>query len=438
MELGFGYALEQKQTLSQAQIQSLEILTMDSGELEAFLQKEYLENPLLEYTQSRKEPQETPPAPVYEEQSGEEEENRGREIPGPEPEQLRRYLLSQLPGDPRTRALNPLLVYLIDCLEDTGYFSLPAEEVARQTGQPVSQVEQALALLRNLEPWGIFAPDLRGCLLKQLEMTGQQDTDLWKIVENHLPDVAAGKVSAIARQLKVPVSQVHRCVKALSRLNPRPLQGFSMGTAQYILPDVIVRRENGVLRVELNDDWVENYQLSDHYLSLMQRSQEPEVAAYFQKKWERVRFVMNSIDQRRKTILAISEEILVRQSAFFRGTPYLAPMTMGQIAQALNIHTSTVSRAIRGKYIQYPGGTIPMKGLFTASVGDGEEQAVGSDGIKNRIRTWISQEDPGHPLSDQALADRMKEEHIQVSRRTVTKYREELGIPSSQERKWKK
>lgn len=436
MELGLGHSLEQKQTLSQAQIQSLEILSMETAALEAFLQKEYLENPMLEHVEGGISIP-APPAASPEKDGGE-DNRQARELPSPETEGLCWYLLSQLPETPEVKALRPLLNYLIRCLDDSGFFPMTAAEAARQTPWSLEQVEQGLGWLRDLEPWGIFAADLRQCLLKQLEMAGEKGSDLWKVVDCCLEEVAAGKTQVISRKLKMPTSRVHQALRDLSKLNPRPAQGFFTGACQYILPDVVIYQEDGVLRPELNDSWIENYQISDHYMRMMRQARDPEVVAYFQKKLDRIRFVMNSIAHRRKTILAISQEILTRQLPFFKGNGCLTPMTMGQIAQALHIHTSTVSRAVRGKYIQYPGGTIEMKELFTSAVGNAVCEEVGSSGIKSRIEAWIQAEDPDRPLSDQALVDKMGQENIRISRRTVAKYREELGIPSSQERKWKK
>ena len=443
MEMNYGVSLEQKQQLSQNQIQSLEVLAMDSMELSAFLQDEYLENPLLDYSGDhdmaggREDIRQTyEQAPLLErtyEDTAEEEDRRRKDIPMPEQADIKNYILEQIPAGACNRELAE---FMTDCLDDTGFFTTPVEEVAQKTGVSEDEVRWTLKLLQELEPYGIFAPDLQHCLLKQLELQGLKNTMAYKIVENHLQDVADGKISVISRALKLSTAEVRRCIEQIAKLNPRPLGEFGAARMDYVVPDIIFRKENGKWEMELNDGWVEDYHINDYYLRMMKEASDPELSAYFRKKLERVRFVMNSIAQRRQTMMQISGQILKLQEEFLSGTGFLKPMTMTDVADQMGIHTSTVSRAIKGKYIQYPGGTVLMKNLFSTSVSAADgDMSVGVMQIKELIKELIRSEDKKKPYSDQKLVELLKEQGIAVSRRAVAKYREELGIRGSFDRK---
>lgn len=446
MELEYEIQLEQKQLLAPSQIQSLEILAMDQGELSQFLQNEYLENPLLEWSgesgmgagseELRKTYEHTVTYGRSYEEMVEEEDKRRRDIPVQDQDQIKNYLLYQLPQQRFSPSQWRLLEYLVDCLDDTGFFTVPLEEVAQKTKTSVDEAAYALSILQGLEPWGIFSPDLKSCLLKQLEMEGLRGTPVWRVVEEHLTDVAEGRISNISRSLCLSTLEVRKCIEQIARLNPRPMREFSEGKANYLVPDIIFRREKDRWEIELNDSWVEDYHINDYYVQMLKSSQDEELSQYFRSRLERVRFVMNSIAQRRQTLLAIAREVLEKQKAYLEGRDFLKPMTMKDVAEAVGIHTSTVSRAIKGKYLQYPGGTLLMKSLFSAPVstakGDG---AVGTMELKELLRELILAEDKRKPYSDQALAEALKKKNIKLSRRAVTKYREEMGIPGSYTRK---
>ena len=404
MELNYGMSLEQKQQLSQNQIQSLEVLAMDSVELSEFLQDEYLENPLLDYSEEHAMPggredigQTYEQPPVLEQNyddTAEEEDRRRKDIPMPETESIKNYILDQLPDGACSRKLAE---FMTDCLDDNGFFTIPAEEVAQKTGVPEAEVSWTLKVLQEL---------------------------------------ADGKISVISRALKLSTAEVRKCIDQIAKLNPRPLGEFGGKRNDYVVPDIIFRKDDGKWEIELNDGWVEDYHINDYYLKMMKESTDAQLGAYFQKKQERIRFVMNSIAQRRRTILQISEQILNVQEHFLDGTGFLKPMTMTDVAESLGIHTSTVSRAIKGKYIQYPCGTILMKHLFTASVSAAEgSDAVGTMQIKELMKELIRNEDKNKPYSDQKLSSLLKERGIEISRRAVAKYREELGIRGSFDRK---
>lgn len=439
MEVGFGTLLEQKQTLSQAQIQSLEILAMDSIELGRLLHDEYLENPILDYNGTEPGPVKTQEladdyagTPFYQHGEDLNEKNEGN-IPAQEKDTIRTYLLWQLDRSRYTSEEWAAMEYMTDCLEDSGFFTTPLKEVAETCGITEEQATACLNELRQLEPYGIFSEDLRHCLLKQIQVLGMEGTDLWRVVDEYLESVAAGKISEISRGLKISTASVRKCISQIGELNPRPLSGFGTEKASYIVPDIILRRENGEWYGELNDTWMEDYKINDYYLKMMKESQEEELVSYFKEKLERVRFLMASIEQRRQTIMGIVNYIIEKQKPFLDGKGPLAPMTMKDAAEALGIHPSTVSRAVRGKYVQYPNGSIFMKSLFSAPAG--KEDGVSAMGVKQSIKELIEGENHQKPYSDKELAGLLEERGIRVSRRAVAKYREEMGIRGSFERR---
>ncbi|MDD2972984.1 MAG: RNA polymerase factor sigma-54 [Lachnospiraceae bacterium] len=441
MDVKNGMFLEQRQLLSQTQIQSLEILAMDSGELKEFLQEEYLENPLLDYSgKSESAGMEAlhntydynAPRENRSEEYGEEEDKGKKDIPDQEEESVKTFLMDQLSRNDFTDREWALMEYLIDCLDETGFFTLSEEEVAAETKMPLMTVQGVLERLRHLEPFGIFAEDLKHCLLRQLEVKGLEDTDLWRIVENHLEDVADGKISNISRDMKLSTLEVRQYIEIICQLNPRPMNEFISVHANYIVPDIIFQKdEAGKWKVELNDNWVEDYHMNDYYLRMMNESKDGELASYFKLKLDRVRFIMSSIAQRRQTVQSISEAVLAHEMNFLEGKGFLEPMTMASLAEELHIHTSTVSRAIKGKYIQCPKGTIFMKNLFSGSVA----KAVGAMEIKELLKELIAGENKAKPYSDQKLAKLLLDQGIELSRRVIAKYREEMNIPGSFERR---
>ena len=439
MEVSFGTLLEQKQVLSQSQIQSLEILAMDSIELSRMLHDEYLENPVLEYTGNEPGPVKTQElagdyagTPFYQHGEDLNEKNEGN-IPAQERDTIKPYLLWQLDRSAYTDEEWAAMDYMIDCLEDNGFFETPLEEVASACGITEEQAARCLNDLRQLEPYGIFAEDLKHCLLKQIQVLGMEDTDLWQVVDGYLEAVAGGKISEISRGLGLTTAKVRKCISQIAELNPRPLAGFGTENASYIVPDIILHRENGEWYGELNDSWMEDYKINDYYLKMMKESGDEELVSYFKEKLERVRFLMGSIEQRRQTIMGIVDLIIERQKPFLEGKGPLTPMTMRGAAEALGIHPSTVSRAVRGKYLQYPNGSIFMKSLFTASAG--KEDGVSAMGVKQTLKELIEGEDHRKPYSDKDLAELLESRGIHISRRAVAKYREEMGIKGSFERR---
>lgn len=430
--------LQQQQSLSQSQIQSLQILSFDLIELNQFLHDEYLENPLLDYT-------ETVPGitksenirPYADSVLPSDMDSQGtNNISQAEGMSVKQYLLQQLDSASYSKYKWKLIHYLIDCLDDNGYFLFTPEEISGHTGADITAITECLSILRYLEPAGIFSSDLTQCLVSQLDDT-KDDFELLKlIISKHLEDVAAGRISAISRALSLSTADVRKYIDRIRMLNPKPLSGFVPGKEHYIIPDIIYSKEAGDLSVALNDSWVANYHLNDYYLQLLKTTADPELLSYFEGKLARIQFIFSCIEQRRKTLLSIAGEILKEQEAFFNLGKDLRPMTMSSLSEKLGIHPSTISRAMKGKYIQYPKGTLLCKELFsTPVISDGNNDSLSQLNIKEIIKGLIDSENKKKPYSDQSLLNLLKAQGISISRRAVTKYRLELGIANSVERK---
>lgn len=438
MDIDMNLTLQQQQSLSQSQIQSLRILSFDSMELNRFLRDEYLANPLLDYTETYPDITKTEPITSYTNLSsynGNSSLNT-LDISPLEDTSIKQYLLQQLDLTQYSKSKQHMIYYLIDCLDDNGYFRFTVEEIAQETGVDVSIIYDCLDLLKTLEPVGIFSFDLKDCLISQIDETTDNFEMMKEMISHHLEDIASGKISSISRALGISTAEVRKCIDRIRLLNPKPLSGFLPGKEEYIIPDIIFTKEDKDWTITLNDRWTANYHLNDYYVKMLKSTSDPELLHYFEGKLKSVQFIFSCIEQRRKTLLSIAETILNEQKEFFSGTGALHPMTMSSLSEKLRIHPSTFSRAIKGKYIQYPGGSVLCKGLFAAAVSSAEgDSSVSQSDIKSLIRVLIEKENKSKPYSDQTIVKLLKEQNISISRRAVTKYRLELGIGSSVERK---
>lgn len=432
--------LEQTQKLSGAQLQSLKLLACTNQELDALMQTEYLENPLLEASTDRQGEAmenlekfyETGGASCQESYDSErdDEEDRRGDVRAREQGTLERMILEQLPGGAYDLREWELFRYLSGCLDDNGFFTCETEEIARVSGYSPEQIEACLSRLKDLEPAGIFARDLSECLTLQLRRAGVEDPKLYQMAEEYLGEILQGHVSKVTRELHISTAQAKEYMRILSMLNPRPLAGGSRET-QYLIPDILVIREGDSWKAELNDRWMGEYRLNDYYIHMMENAQDPQLKEYFAEKLRRARYLLECVEQRRNTILRIVHTILNYQEGYFlRGEP-LKPMTQEEIAGILKVHTSTVSRAVKGKYLQYQR-TVQLKDLFSGAVS--REECVSSEDVKDRIRVLIREESRDKPLSDARLEALLAEDGIKVSRRTIAKYREQMGIVDSQTR----
>ena len=428
--MSYEMKLEQglSQQLNQFQMQSLNILSFDNYELEQFLQDEYAENPLMEYRESGKE------FFTLRGNAGGYQDIEQTDIEDKKTKDPKAWIMEQLNAKDYTKKEWNAMEYMAQCLEESGLLLISIDEISRQLKIKESDCERLLNDLKQLEPAGVFAGSLSECLMLQLERKKKLNDDLRYIVENCLEDIAMGHLSTVSRALDIKTSQVRKYIFEIQRLNPRPLSGYVGGVDEYIIPDILIEKDGEELKISLNDDWIGDYSINDYYVKMMNQAENSELKEYFRQKYERCRFIITSIEQRRETMLRISRAILERQKDYFMSHKQLKPMTMQDIADDINMHVSTVSRAIKGKYIQYPGGTIKMRDIFNNAQTFGDQDAT-TEEIKSEIKRLIHEEDKKKPLSDSKIVAVLEEKNMKISRRTVAKYRAQLGIPGTTQRK---
>ncbi len=428
--MSYEMKLEQglSQQLNQFQMQSLNILAFDNYELEQFLQEEFAENPMFDYQPSQKEFF-TLHGNAGGYQDVEQKEIEDRTLKNPIS-----FFMEQLNSNDYSRGQWKIMEYMAQCLEESGLLLIPLTEICEKFQISMEECEQIRGILKLLEPAGVFAVNLSECLLLQLERQGNNDENLRYIVEHHLQDIALGHLSVISRKLHISTAQVQKYIFQIQKLNPKPFQGYESNSTSFILPDILMEQEGDTLKISLNDRWIGDYSINDYYIHMMEQADDSELKEYFRKKYERCRWIITSIEQRRETMLKISNAILKRQAAYFIKNQGLKPMTMQDIADDIGMHVSTVSRAVKGKYVQYPGGTISMRDIFVSAYTFGDQEKT-SEEIKKEIKALIAKEDKKKPLSDNKIVKKLEEKEIKISRRTVAKYRAQLGIPGTQGRK---
>lgn len=437
MSLKQDTRIVQKQILSQTQIQGLELLAMDNIELAAFMQNEYMENPLLDYREREQEE-------VYKDQYNRREDhlwNRDdeaysrKEAAVWEENPIKEFILGQLDLTSFSEAELKLAEFMIACLDDNGYMTVPLEEVAEKCNRKEAVVQEMWEILREVEPYGIFSYNLSQCLIQQLWAKGIDNPELEQIIEHYLQEVSAGKVGVISRAMSISTLQVRKYIAMIEQLKPKPLAGMYQEQCSYVIPDVVCKKEGDQWDVVLNERYLGECSLNSYYLEMMRKTRDQELTEYFKKKAERARLLIQNIEKRKQTLLKISRLLLDAQQDFFEGNGGVEPLTMAELADAAELSISTVSRSVKGKYMQYPGGTVAMKTLFASAAADNEGRGHTAQEVKSRIKELILKENTEKPYSDQELADILQRQGIKISRRAVAKYREESGIRRSYERR---
>jgi RNA polymerase sigma-54 factor len=352
-------------------------------------------------------------------------------------ETLQQHLLDQLNTadiDAKKRKAAELLIGNID---DIGFLSAPLDEIANLSGTPIEDLQQALELVQTFHPVGVGARDLKDCLLIQLRRLGKAQSLEYQILDQYLDDLGRKRYPDVARRLGVTVDQVQKAANFIATLDPKPGQIFSPEPNSYVLPDVVVEKVGDEYVVSLTGDQIPHLRINKTYRDLMTQSRNGgEVRDYIREKIRSGKFLIKSIHQRQQTILNIAIEIVKRQRDFLdNGTAFLKPMTMVQIADAVGVHETTVSRAISGKYIATPQGVVEMKFFFTPGYQTNDGVALSNTSVKETIADLVRNEDNRMPLSDKEIVEILSERGIPIARRTVAKYRAELNILPSNLRK---
>jgi RNA polymerase sigma-54 factor len=354
-------------------------------------------------------------------------------------ETLQQNLVSQLNQTALDADDRKTAELIIGNIDDNGFLQSTPEEMALSSGIPKEDLEKMLALIQGFYPPGVGARDLRECLLIQLQREGRESGIEYKIVSEHMEDLGKRRFPEIARRMGISVEEVQEAANNIARLNPRPGQVFAAAPQNYVLPDVTIEKVDGDYQIILNNEQIPHLRISNTYKDIIaQDNNGSEVKDYIRDKIRSGKFLIRSIHQRQQTISNIAHQIVSRQRDFFEhGPSHLKPMTMGEIADAVVVHETTVSRAVSGKYMATPQGIFEMKYFFTPGYQTSTGESMSNTSVKEAILDLVKHEDGNAPLSDQEIVEILSQRGIPIARRTVAKYRTELNIlPSHMRRKY--
>ncbi|MCK9554651.1 RNA polymerase factor sigma-54 [bacterium] len=471
-ELGQIQSQQQKLMMSPQMRQALEILQLPLLELRTIIQQQIQSNPVLEIEENAEktdaeetEPEDTPDKieeldfkeefdslvsadeemKEYFKSSGEFKKysNADKErrdylaslITRPETfEEYLEFQLNIMLDSDKEKTIGKII---IGNLDKNGYLKASLEELAKESSESEPEVSAVLSKIRQFDPPGIAASNIKECLLIQVERKGIKNKTVESIINGNLELLGKKQFDKISKDLDVSINEIREAEKIISSLNPKPAISFEQAEIPYISPDVTIEKTDDGFEVILNDEYIPHIKISNFYKKSMQDESTPKnIKQYIREKISEGKWLIKNIYQRQQTLYNIATEILSCQLDFFeRGPKSLKPMVLQNISSRLNIHESTVSRAINSKYLQCSWGLYPIKYFFTSSLNTASGETVSAQRAKELIREIVSSEDKSKPYSDDAIAEMVKKEGIDVARRTVAKYREEAGIYSSRMRK---
>lgn len=353
-------------------------------------------------------------------------------------ESLRGHLLSQLSLSTKKEqeyAIGERII--INEIDERGYFIGDEAEIALELNVPEAEVERVLHKIQHFEPTGVGAHDVVECLLLQIQAEYPEDSLLFDLVANHLEDLKNRHIPKIAKEMKITLEEVESLKKRLGSLNPWPGHEFSSEPPQYIAAEVVVEKVDGEFFVRLADERLSDLNINTEYHEVIKKSGlDKDGKDYVRSKLEAAKWLQRNIAQRQQTILKVAQAIVNYQKEFLeKGIEHIRPLTLQIIADEIGVHESTVARTTRGKYIQTPQGLYELKYFFSSGVSSDNGDAQASKAVQAYIQKIVDNEDPFKPFSDQKIADLLKKEGTNIARRTVTKYREALNIPSTTKRK---
>lgn len=436
----------QKQIPSQKMMPFSEILQMSSDQLKEYIDRQLLENPVMELEEKRPEKfkekldekgmekyqwirsHDEQNRFLYQSMEYEEEGGQGFEQ-GMEEESLQDYLRSQLLTKKIPKALQAAADYLINSLDHRGYFVDSMEEFVSRFSLSTAQGEALLSVIQDLEPAGIGARSLEECLCLQLKRQGELTSELEAFVTGHLEELAKNHLPAIAHDMGLTVEKVKKYACMVKNLDPKPGAQFSdVRRVCYISPDIIVVKFKGHFDIMLNESLYPDISINDYYSQMCKEQEDEEVRNYLLDKIRQTEWLKQCIARRSKTLFSIAQAILLFQDGFFQHGPLgLRPLRFSDVAQRLEIPESTVSRAIKEKYLQCSWGIFPLKYFFVKETLQG---GLTKSGVVNAMKELINEENKRKPYSDQQISDLLARRGLPVSRRTVAKYREQEGIPA--------
>jgi RNA polymerase sigma-54 factor len=450
MEFELKLQQAQKLIMTPELKQAIEILQLNSLELNALIEQELETNPLLEKEETSEEEdayeydlyelskyiRETEEKMYYDDSDDEEIEEVNYENFVSPKSSLSDHLLFQLHITPVPPKIQKICEYIIFSLSPSGYLREDIKDIAEILECSEEEVLDGLSVVQSFDPPGIAARNLQECLKLQLLAQDSYKGIVKKLVDYHLEEIAEGKYSYLAKLYNISLKEVQQAVDFIKKLNPKPGNSFSSTTdVGYIIPDVEVIKREGEYFVIVNDSVTPKLKINNYYHSIL-NSHDEEAKKYINSKLQSAMWLIKSLESRKETLYKVVKAIVELQRDFLdKGINYLKPMTQKQIADIVGIHESTVSRAINGKYVATPRGLFEIKFFFQSGISNRNGNEFSAETIKNLIKKLIEEEDPANPLSDQKIADILKEKNINISRRTVAKYREECNIPSTIKRR---
>lgn len=443
MQLGMDVSIQQTQklALTPQMEQSLSVLQMGTEELNQCIEEEVLSNPMLDYAKepekkevrrsqgegigyySRKKTEDTDYQSYLNAIADEKSEDT----------ELAEYLRMQL----YTKKISPrrqkIGEYLIECLEESGYLKMDMDELAKGIGLSKEELEREIRFMQTLEPCGVFARDLRECLLLQLQGEEQMQRQAHLLIEKYLDEIAQNKIPQISKQTGLTTAEITKTIRYIKEeLEPVPGRGYGCANRnEYIYPDITVKEDEKGYRIILNKEKVHTLELNREYLPMLGQVHSSEENKYLKEQYQKAKILLRNIGKREETLAAVAEAIVDWQREFFeKGKASLKPMNLLDIAQELDVHESTVSRAVRDKYLECRWGIFELKYFFSNKTSDGN-----NCNVLTCIQEIIRSENKQKPLSDAKIAEQLEKKGIRISRRTVTKYREQMQIPNTQMRK---
>lgn len=443
MQLGMDVSIQQTQklALTPQMEQSLSVLQMGTEELNQCIEEEVLSNPMLDYAKepekkevrrsqgegigyySRKKTEDTDYQSYLNAIADEKSEDT----------ELAEYLRMQL----YTKKISPrrqkIGEYLIECLEESGYLKMDMDELAKGIGLSKEELEREIRFMQTLEPCGVFARDLKECLLLQVQGEEQMQRQARLLIEKYLDEIAQNKIPQISKQTGLTTAEITKTIRYIKEeLEPVPGRGYGCANRnEYIYPDITVKEDEKGYRIILNKEKVHTLELNREYLPMLGQVHSSEENKYLKEQYQKAKILLRNIGKREETLAAVAEAIVDWQREFFeKGKASLKPMNLLDIAQELDLHESTVSRAVRDKYLECRWGIFELKYFFSNKTSDGN-----NCNVLTCIQEIIRSENKQKPLSDAKIAEQLEKKGIRISRRTVTKYREQMQIPNTQMRK---
>ncbi|EHI0336174.1 RNA polymerase factor sigma-54 [Escherichia coli] len=474
MKQGLQLRLSQQLAMTPQLQQAIRLLQLSTLELQQELQQALESNPLLEQIDTHEEidTRETQDSETLDTADALEQKEMPEELPldaswdtiytagtpsgtsgdyiddelpvyqGETTQTLQDYLMWQVELTPFSDTDRAIATSIVDAVDDTGYLTVPLEDILESMGDEeidIDEVEAVLKRIQRFDPVGVAAKDLRDCLLIQLSQFDKTTPWLEEarlIISDHLDLLANHDFRTLMRVTRLKEDVLKEAVNLIQSLDPRPGQSIQSGEPEYVIPDVLVRKHNGHWTVELNSDSIPRLQINQHYASMCNNARNDGDSQFIRSNLQDAKWLIKSLESRNDTLLRVSRCIVEQQQAFFeQGEEYMKPMVLADIAQAVEMHESTISRVTTQKYLHSPRGIFELKYFFSSHVNTEGGGEASSTAIRALVKKLIAAENPAKPLSDSKLTSLLSEQGIMVARRTVAKYRESLSIPPSNQRK---